>query len=301
MKPPEELRARTRAAERDLAREIRTWSVDELEPLAEAGLESGEVTEDEVLKTVSDHLMPILAAAFLLQLEDVAEDIGVAADAPDAIREAEEAADTLVRQLAPRAHEAIRDVVKQAFDADWGVTRTARALQKLITLTPQQVVSVQRYEAELIKDPAKALKRNARDRRFDRPLRRGELPTKAKRDRMVERYRSALEKRRALTIAREELWQAQQLAEHALWQEAVATNVFPAGQVRKFWNDREDSHVRHSHSGISDKYPDGIGLDEAFVTGLGRLRYPLDPRGVAADRIGCRCWLTFKVVTEAGT
>ncbi|AKU43427.1 head morphogenesis protein [Caulobacter phage Sansa] len=287
--------------DRDVADQFIDWSWEDLDDLADHGLESGSLSDDQVEQTMTAHYAPILMALLLDRLEAVAQDLEVSPTAPRAVQEAEDAVKALVGQLAPRAKEALSDVVARAYAEGWGVRQTARAIRRYITLTPQQVASVRLYDQELRSNPQKALRRTARDRRYDKPLARGEVPAKAKREAMVERYRERLEMRRALTIAREQLWQADQLAEHALWSEAVDTGVFAAGTVRKFWNTREDAHVRHSHAGIPGDYPDGIALDDAFVTTLGKLRYPLDPRGVAADRIGCRCWLTFKVVTEART
>lgn len=67
---------------------------------------------------------------------------------------------------------------------------------------------------------------------------------------------------------------------------------------RRFWVHSNDERVRASHRQIPSLNPNGVGYDEPFITPLGPLRYPGDPRGSLANIINCRCKIIYKVPGE---
>ena len=67
--------------------------------------------------------------------------------------------------------------------------------------------------------------------------------------------------------------------------EAVAENMKIDGTVKE-WVAIQDARTRVSHSIASGQR---VALEEFFVVGGERLKYPGDPRGSAGNTINCRC------------
>lgn len=62
-------------------------------------------------------------------------------------------------------------------------------------------------------------------------------------------------------------------------------------EMQKVWNASGGSRTRDSHQRADNQK---VGLDEFFIVGGERLRYPSDPSGSAAETINCRCVLTYE-------
>lgn len=94
---------------------------------------------------------------------------------------------------------------------------------------------------------------------------------------------------RAQTIARTETHRA-----------ANATGLETAKQVgvemMKVWVPSGGGRTRDSHRRAGDDYSDGIPIDDVFIVGGERLRYPGDPSGSAEETINCRCALLYEMV-----
>ena len=286
----EQLERRLRELESDVAAELRDFSLAAIDAIARQAVASGEVSDEDLLEAIETRLGDALRGAITIMVIDATQLVGVG-PGPDAVRPAVEAAiREAARLLLPSARRAIADTVATAYRRGWSVNRTARQLQKFLTLAPSQVARMDTLAQALRRDPVAA----AAKYEVSVPAN----PTQGDLNRVVERFRVRLVRERSLAIARQELWRAGQAAEHAAWEAAVENGDFARGSVTKHWRDQDDSHVRSAHRPLAERYPQGIGLEEGFVTSRGVLRYPLDPRGSADNVIGCRCWLIFKVGGE---
>lgn len=92
---------------------------------------------------------------------------------------------------------------------------------------------------------------------------------------------------RAQTIARTE---AHRAANVTGYQTAKATGL----DMKKVWVASGGARTRDAHSAASSRYKNGIGLDDFFLVGGERLRYPSDPAGSAGNTINCRCALVYE-------
>ena len=277
------LAAVARAQQSAISRAFRAWRARDLESLAALSLAAGVLDEPELNALLDDRVGEALLAAWLIVLARAQSraDLPVT---PLPMQARALVAEALV-DLRRVAVEVLAPVVAQAVANGWAPLKTARALRRVIALTPAQVAQVERAREKAAARP-RPTPTNPNPRR----------PTLAEADRRAETLRGKLERRRAMTVARQEMWRATQGAQQIAWEAAADAGVVARAQIRKHWNTRADRHVRDSHAPLPRAYPAGIGLDEAFVTSRGLLRYPLDPRGSAADTVGCRCWLTYEVV-----
>lgn len=283
----EQLQRRLEELESDVAAEIRAFTLASLDVIARQAVETGQVEDEDLLEVIETRLGDALRGAITILMVDATQLVGVNLGV-DAVRPAVEAAlKEAARDLLPSARLAIAKTVETAFKRGWSTTRTARQLRRFITLSPSQVARMDTLAADLRRDPAAAAEKVG--------LSVPQNPTQGDLNRVVDRFRRRLERERSLAIARQELWRAGQVSEHSAWEAAVENGYFARGEVTKHWQDVGDNHVRSSHRTIAERYPQGIGLEEGFVTSRGVLRYPLDPRGSADNVIGCRCWLIYKV------
>lgn len=91
---------------------------------------------------------------------------------------------------------------------------------------------------------------------------------------------------RAQTIARTETHAA---ANATTWQTAKATGI----EMTKEWVAANNSRTRESHSRISGKK---VPMDDVFIVGGERMRYPSDPSASAEQTINCRCVLVYDLI-----
>lgn len=146
----------------------------------------------------------------------------------------------------------------------------------------------------------RALERKLRDRRFDgtvrRAVREGQRLSPAQIDRMVDRYRDRYIKYRSEVIARTEAIRAVQGGQQALLESYVADGRIARQQIRRFWHYSHDGRTRSSHRAIPGMNQEGVGMEEAFKTPLGPLKFPGDPNGRAENTINCRCTAFPRIV-----
>jgi hypothetical protein len=212
--------------------------------------------------------------------------------APAMVLEAQKHTAAVVQRLTDNAVDRIAEVVSAALAGSWTAARLVKALNRKLALSPPQERALERYAAELSRDPKASLRRAVRDRRYDAPLARGEIPSTTKRLRMVNRYAEKMARRRSIGAGRQLAIDLSHAAEEAVWKRAE--DVAEVFDVRKFWIHRDDKDVRAAHWQIPDMNPAGRRLNEAFVTPLGELRYPCDPNGTTANIAGCRCGMVIE-------
>lgn len=163
----------------------------------------------------------------------------------------------------------------------------------VIGLTSSQEKWVRAYRAELESDnPAQALTRALRDKRFDRTVLKAakakdKIPA-AQVDKMVRAYNNRALRYRAETIARKETITALHTAQEQALQQAIDSGALSQTDLAFVWRTARDERVRASHRSMNGQVR-RAGLP--FTTGAGAsLQYPGDPQGQAAETINCRCW-----------
>jgi hypothetical protein len=111
---------------------------------------------------------------------------------------------------------------------------------------------------------------------------------------MVARYRDRYLKYRSETIARTEAIRAVNTGNVMAWKQAIADGKIDADAVTKQWVYTADARTRHAHRTIPGLNPKGIGLDAAFQSELGPIRFPGDPDADAANTVNCRCTMIIR-------
>ncbi len=174
---------------------------------------------------------------------------------------------------------------------------TGRREGGIIGLTSTQEEWVRNYEAELRgDDPAAALERALRDKRFDRTVLNAiandePIPDSAISS-MVTNYKNRALKYRADAIARTETIAAVHTAQDQALAQALALGAVAEDEILLTWNTAGDDRVRASHEELDGQT---IVRGEVFVTEHGELAYPGDPDGEPEDIINCRCYLEVSV------
>lgn len=220
-----------------------------------------------------------------------------------AISAAESFRAALVQQISETTRETIVQSVTRNMVAGNNPIKTARDFRAAIGLTRSQEQAVQNYRTMLEELDPEALQRQLRDARSDRLIERAiedntPLPEE-KVDSLVERYRQRAIKQRAEMIARTESLRAVNMGEY----ESIlaASNMSKINKnLRRFWVVTDDARLRKHHKQIPTMNKEGVTIYQRFSTPLGPLRYPLDPEGVPANVIGCRCRLIYRLVGSEG-
>lgn len=202
----------------------------------------------------------------------------------------------LLREARQSQIDAARDALTDGVTRGLNPRQTARAVRETVGLTARQVRAVRNYRALLQTDPAEALSRELRDRRFDRTVRRSALDrrplTTDQVDRMVNRYRQNYVRYRAETIARTESLRAVNGGHDEAYLQAEEAGVIRRDSTVRVWTPASDARVRDSHSAMRGQ---ARGIREPFVSGAGNiLQYPGDPDAPPADTIQCRCTLAVR-------
>lgn len=200
---------------------------------------------------------------------------------------------TRVRQLTADVLAAVKQAVMDGVQVGLNPRGIAQDIVGSIGLTDKQVQTVSNYRRLLENKDRQALQRQLRDRRSDASVERaasGGRPLTAEQiDGMVDRYRQRFIRYRAVTIARTEAQTAANAGTWLAWKQAAAEGKFSANQVRRDWSYVHDNRVRHAHMTIPSLNPEGVGLDQPFMSELGPIMYPGDPNVVVANRVNCRC------------
>lgn len=221
---------------------------------------------------------------------------------------------TLVREIIDDQRDAIRDFLESgmrsglnprtvALDLVGRINKdTGRREGGVIGLTRTQEEWVRNYENELRGDnPAKALDRLLRDKRFDRAVRRaiasGEPIDGDLINTMVRTYRNRALRYRAEAIGRTEAMTALHQAQQEAISQAINAGVIASADVTMIWRATHDDRTRDAHKELDG---DTIRRGGTFASSLGPIRFPGDPLAAAENRIGCRCWLEPHVDFLAG-
>ena len=206
----------------------------------------------------------------------------------------------LINKISTNTREAIRNSIQADFIAGRNPLDTARTFKDTIGLTPKQELAVRNYRTSLEGLDRSALKRKLRDKRFDSSVLRAiENKTKLSEDqidRFVNNYRERFIQFRTNTIARTESMRAISVGEYTSAIQAVNEGAIDADIVRRFWVYQDDSKTRNFHKQIPNLNPEGVRIDQPFVTPLGPLLFPRDPSGSAANTINCRCTVVYRII-----
>lgn len=205
-----------------------------------------------------------------------------------------------VAEASEQAREAVVQAVTANIVSGNSPRTTARLFRSSIGLTAWQEKAVDNYRHALESLDSYALERELRDKRFDRTVARhieeGTPMSSDYVDRLVERYRQRTLKWRSEMIARVESMRAINMGEYDALLAAYKAGKLSVS-VKRFWVTASDERVRAAHAKIPLMNKDGRRIDEPFDTPLGPLMYPLDPNGLPANVINCRCRVTYRVVS----
>jgi len=203
--------------------------------------------------------------------------------------------DDTFRRVRADAREALREVVTDTLNAGGGPRRAAQQLTARIgngVLSRYDAGLVRSFREQLASDPARALRRTLRDKRYDKTLGKPGALTREQIDRMATAYERKLAAWRSQTIARTAAMQAANDGQHAAWREAVASGSVDAADVRRYWIVADDERMCTVCAPVPDMNARGVGLDELFSTPIGQVLTPvLHPN--------CRCTTWTRVERRA--
>ena len=249
----------------------------------------GLVTEGTVNRA---DLVQFLKDALGQAFDDTYLDMAERAGGVPSVRQLATAAQAdLFSEMAGSRIGAIKAVAGRA--PDLSHAQVMKEITRAVQLTGADVTALSNYDSELKAGSRKALRRKLRDKRSDRSVVAEKAISPAKRALMVKRYEERLIRYRATVVARDAVRAAEQATLYAHWTDLEEAGDESAVGIHKFWENRDDGKVRHSHVEIPLDHPDGIPLKQAFVTLYGSIRYPLDPQASSKDRDGCRCRLRY--------
>jgi len=173
----------------------------------------------------------------------------------------------------------------------------ARAFRDSIGLTPMQERWVRNYEEQLRNLDRGALRRELRDRRFDRSItraiERGEPLTRDQIAKMTERYRARALKYRAETIARTESLKVVHEGTAEMYNQAIDNGDLARDQLIRIWNTAGDERVRGSHSAMHNQERQH---GEMFTSGNGNQATDPGTFNVAEEDIQCRCVVSTRIL-----
>jgi SPP1 gp7 family putative phage head morphogenesis protein len=173
---------------------------------------------------------------------------------PEAARWARQQSARLVVEISSATRQAIRAIIRQAFDHGLPPAQSAKLIRDVIGLTQRQALAVMNYQVKLMAN--------------------GVPPARAAL--MAEKYAAKLHRMRALTIARTETMAASNEGQQQLWDQAME-NGYLDPRMHKIWIATGGSKTGTCNICLS---LDGeiVPLDEAFSIGGNP---PAHPR--------CRC------------
>lgn len=183
----------------------------------------------------------------------------------------------------------------------------ARAFRNSIGLTPHQERWVRNYERALQELDSNALRRELRDRRFDRTVQRaisnGEPLSRQQIDKMVTRYRERALKLRAETIARTESLRSVHEGAQETYRQAIEAGELQPDQLVRIWNTALDERVRDFSRGAATSHATMHNqerrVDEPFVSGAGNQSLNPGAFGIGMEDINCRCVVSTRILTPA--
>lgn len=191
----------------------------------------------------------------------------------------------------------VREVFTQAVRDGLNPNDSARRIRDSIGLTERQARAVDNFRRLLREGSSEALRRELRDKRFDRTVARsirdGEALTEDQINRMVGRYEDRYRQYRSRVIARTETLRAVHEGAEDMIDQAIEDGDVDSEEIVREWITARDERVRFSHS-----FMDGQQRTqgEPFISGDGNeLMYPGDFGAPAADTIQCRCVVTTRL------
>lgn len=214
-----------------------------------------------------------------------------------AVRLMQEARFRLIREFTQDQREALRAIMTSSIAQGMNPRQQASLIIDVLGLNARQVDSINRYRSMLQNNSAEALRRELRDRRFDRTVANtfsgGDGLTPDQIERMVARYTQNQLDYRARMIARTEALRAVNQASYEAFQQAIDSGDVEANKLQHEWVTALDNRVRDSHSSMhGQKRPFG----QPFISGSGSaLLYPGDPSAPASEVIHCRCVLATTI------
>lgn len=278
--------------------------LDEIEQLITQGRLDEAI--EVAVRAGSIRLADEATAVFVLAGQDTAEflsdvlEVTVGFDQTNfrAVRIMQEERLRLIREFDAGQREATREAMVEGITRGENPVAQARRFRGSIGLTGTQQRAVDNYRRLLETGSSDALRRQLRDRRFDRTVARavrGGPPLTAQQiDRMVDRYRERSLRFRSETIARTEALRAVHQASQESYQQAIDDGQLDPGQLVQQWITARDERVRGSHRTMHNQKQ---AFGDVFISGRGaRLRHPGDPSALARETVRCRCALTTRIV-----
>jgi len=195
----------------------------------------------------------------------------------------------LVREFTQAQARATREAILEGIRTGANPAQQARNFKDSIGLTEHQVKAVNNYKRLLSEGDKAIFDRALRDKRFDSTVRRAieqnKPLTRTQIDRMVDRYRERFIDFRATTIARTEALGSVHAGNLAMYEQAIAAGLDPAGLSTE-WNTALDERVRGTHSSMHGQV---VQFGERFTSGKGNTTLIPGGFGVAEEDIQCRC------------
>lgn len=206
---------------------------------------------------------------------------------------------TLVQQWSQQQRDIASAVLQEGVEEGLNPIAQARRFRASTGLTAYQDDIVNRYRDALNRvqtGDRSALNYALRDGRFNPTVERAaklkEPLTTKQVNRMVQRYRERMIKRRAETIARTEALKSVNAGNHDAFRQAVDDRVITSDQVLRTWIAADDERTRLTHVTANGQK---VGIDVPFIVGASFLMYPGDPAGAAEEIINCRCATTMRI------
>lgn len=207
----------------------------------------------------------------------------------------------LIRNITDQSREAVRTALQLGAMTGATIPEQARLIRQSVGLSPGQVAWVSSYRKQLETLDARALGRELRDGRYDKPIRRaietGKPLSEDQVERMVDAYHRRTLAYRATTIARTEGIRAANMG--SLAQVKAMLEADPTLTVEKTWIATKDGRERSTHHKLDGQVV--VGLDTPFMVQDDQgmtvtIRYPHDEMAAASETVNCRCTMGFRVV-----
>jgi hypothetical protein len=219
---------------------------------------------------LQEHVAPqvqalALEAAEVTTLADISVRFNV--EDQEALRAIERFTGQRMTAISDTTLEAVRGIIRRAFEAGTPITQQIAEIQELVGLTPKQAESVSRYRQGLLEA--------------------GEKPTRI--DALVEKRTRALRRQRAESIARTESMAAVHEGQQERWRQAVRDGLMDTGRFRRYLVITPDDRLCPVCAAVPGLNPEGVGLEQPFETPGGSVQHP-------PIHVMCRCSVSLREV-----
>ena len=188
------------------------------------------------------------------------------------------------------ADNVLRQVITLGLPASVAAARIVRG----IGITAQFEQAIATYEKSLAEGTRAALRRALQDETIDAKtlaaIESGKALTAAQIAALVSAYEGRSRDSRADSVAGDQATGLTNLAQESLWSQAVAAGIVTMVSLKRFWVHMHDARVRDAHRGIPLLNSGGVGMNEPFISSLGPIMRPHDPRASIANTRNCRCF-----------